>query len=51
MNNTIKLNDKDQQKLDDFFRKEKEQGNLSDDWARFRTEVKGLKPYEDNDNE
>lgn len=46
-----KLTSEDLKALRKFTKEEKEQGNLTDDWAKFRTEVKNLKSYEDNDDE
>lgn len=49
MNN--KLTTEDLTALHKFTKEEKEQGNLTDDWAKFRTELNALKYYEDNEDE
>lgn len=47
-----KLTTEDLKDLFKFTKEEKEQGNLSDDWAKFRNAIKGLDSYEeDNDDE
>ena len=46
-----KLTAEDLKTLFNFTKEEKEQGILTDDWAKFRNAVKELEPYEDNKDE
>ena len=46
-----KLTAEDLKALFKFTKEEKEQGNLTDDWAKFRNAIKGLDSYEDNEDE
>ncbi len=32
------------EKLREFFKREKEEGNLNTDWAKFRDEIRSMKP-------
>ena len=47
------MGNKELEKLREFFKKEEEEGNLNTDWAKFREEIRNMKPLEagDEDNQ
>lgn len=48
MKNTTNYSEEDQKRLDDFFNKEIEKGDLNAEFAKFREEIRKLKPVEDD---